>query len=498
MAVQQGSCAAGSYDCPGVVTELRNDFTEYERGLLKDGWPMDLIEDPAKQARVVRTPTEFLEAVLVGDHLQEFVVFPEGVEAMKLGWEETVPEDLRDFLRDRKTGIEVARGLLGTPELLDTYKMRMDIYGGERMDMIRSGTKREKMDFLAQLPQVVARAENGTLNPEDTYFAEVSYRESMSHPISGMKTAAIFNRDVEHLLGPYASWNLHWDSKSSGLFVGSRYSGTGLHTDQTLWSDVGRNFQGYKLVAAWLPGETGARAMREFADDLFRPPLNKKRLEILRTAAKITLLRPGDMYLFSGGVAHSALCVSTDELCLGAYESIVTLNPQHVELWKHKGLPNRLCDGIHCIGDEVPLSLRYKFLNQSVDLLETVATQSATGGPTAQAPPKRVGEVPPEWDEIMKSLHSNARLQHRLRELYPQAVELMMRNKHFRRHVPQSVLEAAGLRNHSDPSLEDDYAASVQCDEQELKTRTMIRFSIQNQNEGQTNLKVRCQMLYQL
>eukprot|EP00913_Durusdinium_trenchii_P003638 g3366.t1 len=53
-------------------------------------------------------------------------------------------------------------------------------------------------------------------------------------------------------------------------------------------------------------------------------------------AAKIVLLRPGDAYFFSGGTAHTALCV--DGMGLSSYESIVTLHPLH------SGLCMQTCD----------------------------------------------------------------------------------------------------------------------------------------------------------
>ena len=89
--------------------------------------------------------------------------------------------------------------------------------------------------------------EAGALNEGDVYFAETSYKMAQRHPISGIQTDAVFRRDVEHLIGPYANWTWHWGSTNAGLFVGSRFSGTGLHVDQVLWSDVGRNFRGYPL-----------------------------------------------------------------------------------------------------------------------------------------------------------------------------------------------------------------------------------------------------------
>merc|ERR1712098_592021 len=46
--------------------------------------------------------------------------------------------------------------------------------------------------------------------------------------------------------------------------------------------------------------------------------------------AKVVLLRPGDVYMFCGGVTHATLCVS-EQMSLSSYESMVSLHPIHVE-----------------------------------------------------------------------------------------------------------------------------------------------------------------------
>ena len=48
----------------------------------------------------------------------------------------------------------------------------------------------------------------------------------------------------------------------------------------------------------------------EFYDKLFAAPLQPRELQALQRAAKVALLRPGDVYMFSGGVAHTVMCVS--------------------------------------------------------------------------------------------------------------------------------------------------------------------------------------------
>jgi hypothetical protein len=58
--------------------------------------------------------------------------------------------------------------------------------------------------------------------------------------------------------------------------------------------------------------------------------MDAKRTEALLSAHRIVLLRPGDCFVLSGGVAHATLVVSR-ELNLTSYESLVTLHPKLVD-----------------------------------------------------------------------------------------------------------------------------------------------------------------------
>ena len=466
-------------------SRLRNEFSKAELAMLNEAWPMELLEDPSRQALEVHTPEEFLRAVLVADHLDNVVIFPHGTSAFNLTWEETAPPDMQQLLAGRRNGADVAQGLLDEPGMLDRYDWRLDVSGGQHMDF-SSGhcsdessdsacepTQEEASEFRQLLANILAEVEKGALEPQELYFAEVAHRRAVARPgVSGEKRASIFSLDFKDVLGRYGLWNLHWANTDAGLFVGGRFSGTALHVDRSLWSDVGKNFQGYKLLAVWPVGSVGAEALAASGSnyqELFRPPLDAERLRILRTAAKVTLLRPEDVYLFSGGVPHCVLCISEDELCLGSYESGVTLHPRHVQLWKHKGIPNMKCDHVHCIGDDagagedpaLEADMHDEFA-RVVQNLNALAKQVQRGGPTAtRATSASSLPMPARWEGILRNLDADAGLQARLKEHLSQAVEVLMRNKAVRAHMPKAVLRAAGWDwRMYNPSAEDEYRGS--------------------------------------
>lgn len=119
--------------------------------------------------------------------------------------------------------------------------------------------------------------------------------------------------------------------------MGGRHSGKGLHVDQVFWSNVGHNVSGYKLLATWPAGRASTKLHETMLDSVFAPPLTRDQLAALRGAARVVLLRPGDVFVMSGGVAHATLTVGSEELNMTAYESFVSLNPRHARHFLRTG-----------------------------------------------------------------------------------------------------------------------------------------------------------------
>ncbi|CAK0814268.1 unnamed protein product [Prorocentrum cordatum] len=118
-----------------------------------------------------------------------------------------------------------------------------------------------------------------------------------------------------------------WDR--GHCFLGAEGAGSCLHVDQAWWSNVAKNYLGYKLVATWAP--SGAPAALRCAGELFRKPLTAEQQEALRQAARVALLRPGDVASFTGGLPHVTVVVG-DGLNLTGYESLVNWHPRNAEL----------------------------------------------------------------------------------------------------------------------------------------------------------------------
>jgi len=128
----------------------------------------------------------------------------------------------------------------------------------------------------------------------------------------------------------------YWDRYDEGVFVGGRFGGSPLHVDQVSWSNVGKNFAGRKLLAIWAHGEASREMFDEHNYRLFVPPIADSEIRALASASRVALLQEGDVVIFSGGNAHTALSVS-EELSLTAYESFVNFAPANLRLFLQSG-----------------------------------------------------------------------------------------------------------------------------------------------------------------
>ncbi|CAE7018107.1 unnamed protein product [Symbiodinium sp. CCMP2456] len=363
--------------------------------MLRGVWPEELLEDPARRPRYVATAEEFLSELLTGEHVEDFIILPNGTELLGLSYEDTIPEDVRLCMQDCRAAQDFVKKLLQNPEMLEKYRADVEYVDSKRQQ--RDTLRKDKLDLGKRIREALRMVEAGEVDAELLYVAEMRLKQEAPHPIGGEKVKTICQRDVKDVLGPLVSWTLYWDRYDEGFFAGGRFSGKGLHVDQVLWSNVGRNYKGYKLAAAWPKGECSKQVALEFYDVLFVPPLQPRELQALQKAAKVALLRPGDVYIFSGGVAHTVLCVS-EEMCIGVYESFVTFHPDQVKHFLHTDD----AEGEYSLGtySMSPRSFR-DTKDDCLDQLEDAADQLQQGGVAAvhlRTVPR--AEAPPLWEQL--------------------------------------------------------------------------------------------------
>eukprot|EP00928_Gymnodinium_smaydae_P074182 TRINITY_DN57246_c0_g1_i1.p1 TRINITY_DN57246_c0_g1~~TRINITY_DN57246_c0_g1_i1.p1 ORF type:complete len:506 (-),score=96.57 TRINITY_DN57246_c0_g1_i1:29-1546(-) len=410
-------------------------FSDEELKMLEGTWPVELLRDRRRQPLYVQTADAFVRHVLTEAHDEEFVILPRGDELLDVRWEDCLPRDLREALEGCKSTVEFARRLRNSPEMLAKYRADVEYVDPKRQQ--RDLLKKEKLNLGKRIDAALNLVEEGKADPDLLYIAELRLQQAVEHPIGGDKAKTICSRDIKDVLGPYASWTLYWDRFDEGFFVGGRGSGKGVHIDQVLWSNVGRNWKGYKLAAMWPKGEVSKVVANEFYDRLLTPPLSKSELDALRLASKVVLLRPGDVYAFSGGCAHTVLCVS-EELCHGAYESFVSLNPTNVEMFLHTDDK----EGAYALSEYAMSPSQFnETKDDCVDQLEDAADHLEKGGPAYGA--GFSGACSATWQRLNAAMHSDAGLQATLRNFFVSAVDRCRRDEYFDQELSRHVVDAA-------------------------------------------------------
>lgn len=315
--------------------------------LQSSGWPSELLEDARRAPRVVSSCQLFAEAMLLDDHLEDVVIFPDGLRRVGLAPEEALPGWLCDAMKQGSV-LKCLKSL--GPKELSEHKAALE-YPDDR------GVQREALplpypfclwqggglahstmpeawrDLQQRCSAVEEMLKRGELEESQLYACEMRrLREREANQAAAAygceeRTKSLCLRHGRDWLAALSKWTLYWNCYDDGVFIGGRGSGKGLHVDQVLWSNLGKHWQGHKILITWPAGEESARLVRDMGDANFRGPLAPQQLAALRCASKIALLRPGDLFLCSGGVAHATISVS-EQLTVTGYESFVGLQPR--------------------------------------------------------------------------------------------------------------------------------------------------------------------------
>ena len=157
------------------------------------------------------------------------------------------------------------------------------------------------------------------------YLAEMRFTEKYRHAPSGEWTKTLLTKDFrDHITSEEADCTAYYDRYDEGVFVGGHESGSPLHVDQVSWSNVGKNFSGYKVMAVWKYGVESFSVLDKHLRQLFVGELSEGQVAALHETCKLVLVSPGDVFVFSGANPHTVMSVG-EALSLTAYESFVCL-----------------------------------------------------------------------------------------------------------------------------------------------------------------------------
>jgi len=293
------------------------------------GWPRALLSLD-KQPRILNDEQDLLDSIVMGSHIDDICVLPHGL--VEIGQEAALPAKLMMAAR----AAENPRTFLGMleEELLQEMRGRLYVTDDQSRDEFELKKSRDGTVLDTMLDKCKALASED--EKASVYVGELRRKNKYRHLLDGRWVKTLLDQDIKDWLGKQRSEALpYWDRYDEGIFVGGRFVGSPMHVDQVHWSNVGKNFCGYKLLVIWRYGEPARSLFDDHNYKLFVPPLAADEVAALESAHKVALLGPGDIVVFSGGNAHMALSVS--QLSVTAYESFINFNPRNVEAFLDSG-----------------------------------------------------------------------------------------------------------------------------------------------------------------
>ncbi|CAK9032767.1 unnamed protein product [Durusdinium trenchii] len=220
----------------------------------------------------LKSPGSFMNFVKYGNHSQaQMCVLRGGLR--KLGLSDSLPKALVEACKTQTSTVEAvlsSERLIGEELDGDVF-----VWGAEqgaswcKRREIRGGSLRRRLE------EAQKEVEGSLL-----YMAELSKATKRPHHLTGEPCRTLTLRDVKDLqlppLGDHEGLELPmWDRGHS--FVGGRGVGSCLHVDQAWWSNIAKNYTGYKLVAVWSNCD-----VLQLKGQLFRRPLSKEQTDALR------------------------------------------------------------------------------------------------------------------------------------------------------------------------------------------------------------------------
>jgi len=320
------------------MAEEYREYTKRFTTLLgsKCTWPSHLLNDPAKQPLVFASASEFLDTMRRGNHLDQILVLPGGVQS--LGQGDALNKNLSEALSRSTSAVEALRSL-GSDNLTE---LKGNLYIQTRPDDPNAGCLDDSIKGKCGDDCLATRLASLDAHPQElhgsVYAAEVRRVKKERGP-GGKWRKSTLSYTMRERLG--MDDMIYWDDYSEGLFIGGHNTAYSLHVDQLCTSNVGTQFFGHKLVAIWAHPDGTREVLDAHHRSVFAAPLSPAQQAALSKACCIALVPPGAVSVFSGVNAHAtcnlgfsapgeADTLPAPTLCVNSYEAFVNVNEAHV------------------------------------------------------------------------------------------------------------------------------------------------------------------------
>mmetsp|Transcript_17198 Transcript_17198/g.27481 ORF Transcript_17198/g.27481 Transcript_17198/m.27481 type:complete len:294 (-) Transcript_17198:520-1401(-) len=258
----------------------------------QSGWPEELFSDTSKQPVVLETAEAFIDAMMFGEHMNRVVVLKEGIK--KLGMADALPKGMVEAAHEENNALSWLGKLHGDfkakADARVYYFRKQEARRNER-EMTRHPKTDKRLRSL-QEKEIALKLREDITSP---YLTELRYKKKYKHATDEIdyKVKTVLTFDMKDRLGDLAKFLPYIDRIDEGVFVGGAFTGSCVHVDQVQWSNIGKNFSGYKVFAIWKHGKEAYDILDKYHQRLFIPPLSNSEIKTLRQATTVALLGPG-------------------------------------------------------------------------------------------------------------------------------------------------------------------------------------------------------------
>lgn len=327
---------------------------------------------------VVQTAEQFLHATCLESHINEVIVLPQGLD--KLDLTSSLPAYVLQLARESDSVLQFCDRLDAEKGLhhFDAYLSRFP--EGEETLLSRD----KHGDRFEDLYEMCREAKKEY--PTDKYYiSELGRYDKRDHPLTKERTRCLLDAEVRDRAEQQLGLRLPiWERGNA--FVGEAGTGSCVHVDKVMWSNTGKNWSGYKLFCMWPLGKESDAILDKHYKKIMSPPFSDLDLEALRSAVKVCLLVPGDVYVFCGACAHMAVSVGP-ELNISGYEALVNFHRDSLRVFCTSGTEG------HLEAEQASTSAMYEWKEDAVQRVIDAAQDVHEGRLTKQQLQDAVEEI---------------------------------------------------------------------------------------------------------
>jgi len=288
---------------------------------------------PSQGPTMVHTADAFLRATCFESHVDDVIVLAGGLD--KLGLASSLPGYVLEAASASRSTLEFCHRL-GQHRGLEHFDAYLSRFPEGHETLVSRDSQGDRLDDLGEMCEEACKAW-----PDERYYiSELGRYSKRDHPLTQERTRCLLDADVRDVCEKELGVELPiWERGNA--FVGESGTGSCVHVDKVCWSNVGKNWTGYKLFCVWRIGAQSTQILAQHYKKIMSAPFSDTDIEALKMAVKVCLLVPGDVYVFCGACAHMAVTVGP-ALNVSGYEALVNFNKRSLATFTVSGTPEHL------------------------------------------------------------------------------------------------------------------------------------------------------------